>query len=70
MQTRHLLKTLPLLIAAGFASAAFAADIKLGAAEALTGPAAKYGVASGTASSWPPMKSTPRAASTATRSRS
>lgn len=45
MQIHHLLKTLPLLIAAGFASAAFGADIKLGAAEALTGPAAKYGIA-------------------------
>jgi branched-chain amino acid transport system substrate-binding protein len=45
MQTRHLKKALPLMLAAGFASAAFAADIKLGAAEALTGPAAKYGIA-------------------------
>lgn len=37
---------LPLaLLGMGAASAAFGADIKLGAAEALTGPAAKYGVA-------------------------
>jgi branched-chain amino acid transport system substrate-binding protein len=46
MKTQYLLKQLPLLLlCAGFASAASAADIKLGAAEALTGPAAKYGVA-------------------------
>jgi branched-chain amino acid transport system substrate-binding protein len=32
------------LVAAGFAGSAFAADIKIGVAEALTGPAAKYGV--------------------------
>jgi branched-chain amino acid transport system substrate-binding protein len=46
MKTQNLLKPLPLLLlCAGLASAASAADIKLGAAEALTGPAAKYGVA-------------------------
>jgi branched-chain amino acid transport system substrate-binding protein len=46
MKTQTLLKPLPLfLLLAGLASAASAADIKLGAAEALTGPAAKYGVA-------------------------
>jgi branched-chain amino acid transport system substrate-binding protein len=46
MRIHPLLKTLPLLlIGAGVASSAFAADIKLGAAEALTGPAAKYGTA-------------------------
>ena len=47
--TKTFLKKLPLLLlAAGLAgatAAASAADIKLGAAEALTGPAAKYGVA-------------------------
>jgi len=41
-----MLKTIPaLLIGATLSSAALAADIKLGVAEALTGPAAKYGVA-------------------------
>jgi branched-chain amino acid transport system substrate-binding protein len=46
MKTKNVLKPLPLLLlCAGLASAASAADIKLGAAEALTGPAAKYGVA-------------------------
>ena len=49
MTSRNLLKKLPLLLlAAGLSSAASiagAADIKIGAAEALTGPAAKYGVA-------------------------
>ncbi len=46
MHIHHLLKTLPLLlIGAGLASSAAAADIKLGAAEALSGPAAKYGTA-------------------------
>ena len=49
MITKNLLKKLPLLlIGAGLiasAGAAVAADIKIGAAEALTGPAAKYGVA-------------------------
>jgi branched-chain amino acid transport system substrate-binding protein len=46
MQIKTTLRTLPaLMIAAAFAGTAFAADIKLGAAEALTGPAAKYGVA-------------------------
>ena len=49
MTTKNLLKKLPLLLlAAGLSSAtsiAGAADIKIGAAEALTGPAAKYGVA-------------------------
>jgi branched-chain amino acid transport system substrate-binding protein len=46
MQIKTALRTLPaLMIAAAFAGTAFAADIKLGAAEALTGPAAKYGVA-------------------------
>jgi branched-chain amino acid transport system substrate-binding protein len=40
------LKKLPLLlIAAGLASTAAAADIKIGVAEALSGPAARYGVA-------------------------
>jgi branched-chain amino acid transport system substrate-binding protein len=46
MHFTSLLKTLPLLIlGAGLASSASAADIKIGAAEALSGPAAKYGVA-------------------------
>jgi branched-chain amino acid transport system substrate-binding protein len=49
MMTNTFLKKLPtLLFAAGLigtTAAASAADIKLGAAEALTGPAAKYGVA-------------------------
>jgi branched-chain amino acid transport system substrate-binding protein len=41
-----MLKTIPaLLIGAALSQAALAADIKLGVAEALTGPAAKYGVA-------------------------
>ena len=42
----NLLKTLPLLVlGTSLMGAAHAADIKLGVAEALTGPAAKYGVA-------------------------
>ena len=46
MKFSHRMKLLPLaLLGMGVASAAFGADIKLGAAEALTGPAAKYGVA-------------------------
>lgn len=46
MKFQTLLKRLPFaLLVAGIASAACAADIKIGAAEALTGPAAKYGVA-------------------------
>ncbi|MDB5853340.1 MAG: ABC-type amino acid transport system, periplasmic component protein [Herminiimonas sp.] len=46
MNIQTVLKPLPLLLlCAGLASAASAADIKLGAAEALTGPAAKYGIA-------------------------
>jgi branched-chain amino acid transport system substrate-binding protein len=46
MQFPTLLKTLPmLLLGAGMASFATAADIKIGVAEALTGPAAKYGIA-------------------------
>lgn len=46
MQLNKLLKQLPFaIVSAGLATSAFAADIKIGAAEALTGPAAKYGVA-------------------------
>ncbi|MBV8623981.1 MAG: ABC transporter substrate-binding protein, partial [Herbaspirillum sp.] len=46
MQFNTMLKTIPvLLVGATLSSAALAADIKLGVAEALTGPAAKYGVA-------------------------
>ena len=46
MKFSHRMKLLPLaVLGMGVASAAFGADIKLGAAEALTGPAAKYGVA-------------------------
>jgi len=46
MRIQQLLKTLPLLlIGAGLISSAVAADIKLGVAEALTGPAGKYGTA-------------------------
>ncbi|MDR6393767.1 ABC transporter substrate-binding protein [Herbaspirillum seropedicae] len=46
MQFNTMLKTIPaLLIGATLSQAALAADIKLGVAEALTGPAAKYGVA-------------------------
>ena len=49
MTRKNLLNKLPLLLLAaglsGAASIAGAADIKIGAAEALTGPAAKYGVA-------------------------
>ena len=46
MQIKKLFKQLPfLIIGSGLASAAVAADIKIGAAEALSGPAAKYGVA-------------------------
>jgi branched-chain amino acid transport system substrate-binding protein len=46
MQIRHLLKALPvLLISASLAGTVYAADIKIGVAEALTGPAGKYGVA-------------------------
>lgn len=46
MQLTTLLKTLPLLlVGAGLTANVLAADIKLGAAEALSGPAAKYGIA-------------------------
>ena len=46
MNTQNILKKLPLLLlGTGLMGAAFGADIKLGVAEALTGPAAKYGVA-------------------------
>ena len=46
MQFNTMLKTLPaLLLGVTLSHAALAADIKLGVAEALTGPAAKYGVA-------------------------
>lgn len=46
MRINPLLKTLPLLLlGAGLVSSALAADIKLGAAEALSGPAGKYGTA-------------------------
>jgi len=46
MQFNTMLKTLPaLLLGATLTHGALAADIKLGVAEALTGPAAKYGVA-------------------------
>jgi branched-chain amino acid transport system substrate-binding protein len=46
MQLDTMLKKLPVLIlGAGLAGTVLAADIKLGAAEALTGPAAKYGIA-------------------------
>ena len=46
MQLNTILKTLPLLmLTAGLGSAAHAADVKLSLAAALTGPAAKYGVA-------------------------
>ncbi|NUU04256.1 ABC transporter substrate-binding protein [Herbaspirillum robiniae] len=46
MQINTMLKTIPaLLLGATLAHGAVAADIKLGVAEALTGPAAKYGVA-------------------------
>src|SRR5579872_4977836 len=46
MRVKTFLKTLPLLmLAAGLGSSAHAADVKLGLAAALTGPAAKYGVA-------------------------
>jgi branched-chain amino acid transport system substrate-binding protein len=49
MKIKKILKQLPFLMIsaglAGLASSALAADIKLGAAEALTGPAAKYGIA-------------------------
>lgn len=46
MQFNTMLKTIPaLLLGATLSTGAFAADIKLGVAEALTGPAAKYGVA-------------------------
>lgn len=46
MKFSHRMKQLPLaILGISVASAAFGADIKLGAAEALTGPAAKYGVA-------------------------
>jgi branched-chain amino acid transport system substrate-binding protein len=44
MRASFMLKVLPVLVAAMFVSNANAADIKIGAAEALTGPAAKYGV--------------------------
>ncbi|MBP0599580.1 ABC transporter substrate-binding protein [Herbaspirillum sp. LeCh32-8] len=46
MQINTMLKTIPaLLLGATLSTGAIAADIKLGVAEALTGPAAKYGVA-------------------------
>jgi branched-chain amino acid transport system substrate-binding protein len=46
MSFKNTLKILPLLlIAAGLASTAVAADIKIGMAEALSGPAARYGIA-------------------------
>ena len=46
MQLTTLLKKLPLLLlGAGLTANVLAADIKLGAAEALSGPAAKYGIA-------------------------
>jgi branched-chain amino acid transport system substrate-binding protein len=46
MQFDTMLKKLSaLIIGAGLAGSVLAADIKLGAAEALTGPAAKYGIA-------------------------
>jgi branched-chain amino acid transport system substrate-binding protein len=46
MLFKNILKKLPLLlIAAGLASTALAADIKIGVAEALSGPAARYGIA-------------------------
>ncbi|WDZ94542.1 ABC transporter substrate-binding protein [Herbaspirillum sp. WKF16] len=46
MQINTMLKTIPaLLLGATLSTGALAADIKLGVAEALTGPAAKYGVA-------------------------
>jgi branched-chain amino acid transport system substrate-binding protein len=46
MQFNTMLKTIPaLLLGATLSHGALAADIKLGVAEALTGPAAKYGVA-------------------------
>ena len=46
MQIKKLLKQLPfLVIGSGLSVAAVAADIRIGAAEALSGPAAKYGVA-------------------------
>jgi branched-chain amino acid transport system substrate-binding protein len=46
MLFKNTLKKLPLLlIAAGLASTALAADIKIGVAEALSGPAARYGIA-------------------------
>ncbi|WP_025916980.1 ABC transporter substrate-binding protein [Herminiimonas sp. CN] len=46
MQRKNLLKKLSLaLLCAGLAGSAIAADVKLGVAAALTGPAAKYGIA-------------------------
>ncbi|MBO9535182.1 ABC transporter substrate-binding protein [Herbaspirillum sp.] len=46
MQINTMLKTIPaLLLGATLSQGVMAADIKLGVAEALTGPAAKYGVA-------------------------
>src|SRR3981081_1105377 len=46
MQRDTMLKKLSaVIIGAGLAGTVLAADIKLGAAEALTGPAAKYGIA-------------------------
>lgn len=46
MQLKTIFKQLPfLMMSAGLAGAVMAADIKVGAAEALTGPAAKYGIA-------------------------
>ena len=46
MQLKTIFKQLPfLMMSAGLAGSVMAADIKVGAAEALTGPAAKYGIA-------------------------
>ncbi|NMM36917.1 MAG: ABC transporter substrate-binding protein [Glaciimonas sp.] len=46
MQSNNMIKKLSVaLIGAGLAGSVLAADIKIGAAEALTGPAAKYGIA-------------------------
>ena len=46
MRITQVLKALPLLlIGAGMLTPTFAADIKIGVAEALTGPAGKYGIA-------------------------
>ncbi|MBI1889608.1 MAG: ABC transporter substrate-binding protein [Burkholderiales bacterium] len=45
MRFETLFKLIPIALAAAVSASAFAAEIKLGAAEALSGPAAKYGVA-------------------------